>query len=113
MVGGPCRRRPPAPDVECGGALPGRRNENTPERWSHFHVHGRVIYDASGRHRTGHRSCMLLCKSQKTVGRFQGKGRPCSGICSGCLLVVWLVAGVATRVGKSGRDLVFRQNVFI
>ena len=74
MVGGPCRRHPraPAPDAECGSAHPGRRNENAPERRSHVHGHGRVIYVASGRHRTGRRSCVLLCLSQKTVGRFQG-----------------------------------------
>ena len=50
----------------------GGGTRTTPERRSHVHGHGRVIYVASGRHRTGRRSCMLLCISQKTVGRFQG-----------------------------------------
>ena len=52
-VGDPCRRHPPAPDVECDSALPGRRSENAPERRSHVHGHGHVICAASGRRRTG------------------------------------------------------------
>ena len=106
MVGGPCRRRPLAPDVECGSALPGRRNENAPERRSHVHGHGRVIYVASGRHRTGHRSCMLLCKLQKTVGRFQGWGRPCSGICSR-----YFAGRLASCLTVRPRELVSRKGM--
>ena len=91
------------------------RNENAPERRSHGHGHGHVIYvaHASGRHWTGHRYRMLLCISQNTSGRFQGRaGLALASPRGVCRSSGEFSDGAATRVGESGRDVVFRHDMF-